>query len=153
MNKKKFTHQCRKDGWKVQKPDNWEYVEDREIKGRVHKIYSLSVVKPDKSSGIVEVAILGEGEVNEEGKLIERVIPLDWESAIEPFTDSLRDFLDDEEGKQDVFAIKVIEVQENDELAEIVVYNKSGKEVVAERNVVRRRKGKFQMRAITSNVT
>lgn len=148
MNKKKFAQQCRKDGWRVPNPSNWEFVEDREINGVATKVYKLTVTSPNKETGEVEVAVADDGKKNNEDNYIERVIPIDWDLQLESFTDRLRDYLDEQEKKEGVFAITTETVKEEDEIAEIMLYNERGNEVVAERHIVICRKGVFQMKKI-----
>ena len=151
MNKLELTKDFRKKGWRVQKPDNWNFLEDREIKERTHKIYQVQVKDPDNCFGLVEVAVLADGETNSEGKSIEMVKPLDWEDTVVSFEDDLREFLDEKENAEDtIFAISVENVNVEDEVAEVVVYNKGTKGVDAELCVVRRRGTKFQLRKINN---
>lgn len=139
----------------MQKPDNWKFKEDREIKGKVHKIYEVEVKDPQNCFGVAEVAILGEGDTNNEGKDTSMAKPLNWEEVVVPFEEDLRDFLDEmEKDDKDIFATSVENVSVADELAEVMVYNKiDKKDVSADLYAVRRRKGKFQFRKIINQTS
>jgi len=101
---------------------------------------------------VVEVSVLDDGKKNNEENLIESARPLGWEAKTRPFKDDLRDFLDQEEKKKSVFAISVDNVNLEDEVAEVVVYNIKGKDVETSLYVVRRRDNKFQTRKIINQV-
>lgn len=151
MNKKELTKDYRKKGWRVPKPESWTFLEDREIKGKTHKIYQVTVKDPENCFGVAEVAVLDDGKKNDEGKEIEMVKPLNWEDAVVPFEEDLRDFLDEyEKDNKDVFATAIKNLNIPDELGEVIVYTKVDKDVQAELSIVVRRKSGFKMKKIIS---
>jgi len=152
MNKERLAQDFRDKGWRVPEPAKWKLKEKRDIKGREHDIYEVNVMDPNKSFAVVEVSVLDDGKKNNEENLIESARPLGWEAKTRPFKDDLRDFLDQEEKKKSVFAISVDNVNLEDEVAEVVVYNIKGKDVETSLYVVRRRDNKFQTRKIINQV-
>lgn len=153
MNKLELAKEFRSKGWRVPNPTKWTFLEDREIKGKINKIYTAEVKSPDNSFGIVEIAVLDDGKENDEMKVIEMAKPLDWENSMAPFQEDLRDFLDDyEEAEAEVFATTIKSINVADELAEIIVYNKVTKDVTADLFVVRRRARGFKMKKIINGV-
>jgi len=150
MNKIEFVNNWLNRGWKVAGPDDWQFKEEREIRGRLAKVYDVSFLDPSGKTGVSEVAVLNEGETNEEGRNIESVRHIgDIEQDLKPFEVSLREWLDNKEKTMNaVFAISVEKVNILDEVAEVMVYTNSTDDVSKAHYVVKRRNNLFSFKKI-----
>jgi len=145
MNKQEFFDGYKDKGWKLQKVDDWTFL--REEDGV--KYYEIDTKDPNNAVGVIEVTVVDEGAVNNEGKVIELVDPVMSTVENTPFNVALRDFLDEQEkADPSIYGITIIEEKPEDELASVLVYTESGNDVVSEIRVVVRRDAVFTIKAL-----
>jgi len=118
-------------GWTAQPVADWRKVSD--VEG-VEK-YDVNVVSPDNVFGTAQV-VVRDGVATAEGMLKDKV---------ESFTEALRTHARSFEAEAPVFAVKLGEVSEQDEVGEVTVYNTDGSTVSY---VVKRRDGAFEHQAL-----
>lgn len=147
MNKAELIIDYVTNGWRVEKEENWELVGENEVNGKSQKTYAVNVRTPERKFGKVRVVVVNEGLLNEEGKNIENAKPMGWETAVRPFIEDLRDFLDEKEtALAKVFAISTISINEEDEVAEVMVYTNTTGGVSDDVYIVKRRNNLFEFK-------
>jgi len=149
MNKEELRKEYKNMGWRVPNVNKWVLDREEDIDGKTHKFYNLNVQSPKKGVGIVQVSVVNEDQMNEEGRNIENAKPFQWEREIIPFEEALRDYLDEiEEQTVDIYAISVLDIKELDEVASVMVYTNSTNTVTEVKNIVKRRDNIFEIKPI-----
>ena len=119
-------------GWEVQPVQNWLLVSSVEGK---HK-YDVNVASPDNKFGTAQVVVTDDGGANEEA-----VAEGFWKEAATSFTEALRTHARSFEDAAAVFAVKLGDVSEADEVGDVTVYKTDGS---IEKYVVKRRNDTFE---------
>ena len=123
-------------GWEVQPVANWRLVSQVEGKSK----YDVNAVSPANVFGTAQVVVTDDNGANEEA-----VAEGFWKDKTESFTEALRTQALTYEAAASIFAVKLGEVSEADEVGEVVVYNEDGSKATY---VVKRRDGTFSHKAL-----
>lgn len=129
------------DGWVVQPVAQWRKV------GQVENVtkYDANVVSPAGVVGTAQVLVTDEGRPGEVA-----VAQGMWTDAVARFRDDLIAYIATMEALPTVWAIRVDNVVESEEIATVTAWVESASDVVETPYVVRRRNGTFQHKKLIS---